>query len=179
MPGGMVSLLALHAITCSPCVAIRIAAVTKNLPNTYKIHRNQAITYASAPIIPLMLSTDSKIWASYNDEIQSTLLSQQGDVSSTRCFRSMPGSKKWSGSLPMSMEFFIRCMDCLVRVAGCCHSIGLRLAVICARWGSRNGGSTRRSPSADGSSSTAKPGPCVAISKSTPFGSRTYRLRNQ
>ena len=31
----------------------------------------------------------------------------------------------------------------------------------------------RFSPSVDGSSSTANPGPSVAISKSTPFGSRT------
>ena len=52
------------------------------------------------------------------------------------------------------------------------QSIGLRLAMICARWDSRNGGSTTFSPSVAASSSTPKPGPSVAISNSTPLGSR-------
>jgi aryl-alcohol dehydrogenase-like predicted oxidoreductase/predicted kinase len=59
------------------------------------------------------------------------------------------------------------------------QSIGLRFARICCRCGSRNGGSTTFSPSVAESSSTANPGPSVAISNRTPFGSRTYRLRNQ
>ncbi len=40
------------------------------------------------------------------------------------------------------------------------------------RLGSRNGGSTRLSPSLSSGSSTAKPGPSVAISNRMPFGSR-------
>src|SRR5688572_18505022 len=59
------------------------------------------------------------------------------------------------------------------------QSMGFKFATICWRYGSRNGGSTTVSPSFPGSSSTAKPGPSVAISNRTPFGSRTYKLRNQ
>jgi hypothetical protein len=53
------------------------------------------------------------------------------------------------------------------------QSIGFSLATMLARRDSRNGGSTTFSPSVAASSSTAKPGPSVAISNSTPFGSRT------
>jgi hypothetical protein len=52
------------------------------------------------------------------------------------------------------------------------QSIGFSPATIASRCGSRKGGSTTFSPSVAGSSSTAKPGPSVAISNSTPFGSR-------
>ena len=52
------------------------------------------------------------------------------------------------------------------------QSIGSSAATIAARRGSRKGGSATWSPSVAGSSSTAKPGPSVAISNSTPFGSR-------
>ena len=47
-----------------------------------------------------------------------------------------------------------------------------RLAIICSRRGSRNGGKTNCSPSVDISSSIPNPGPSVAISNRTPFGSR-------
>jgi hypothetical protein len=60
-----------------------------------------------------------------------------------------------------------------------CQSIGLRLATIAARCGSRNGASTTFSPSVATSSSTPNPGPSEAISNRMPFGSRKYRLRNQ
>jgi hypothetical protein len=52
------------------------------------------------------------------------------------------------------------------------QSSGVRFATISARRGSRNGGSTTVSPSVASSSSTANPGPSVAISNRTPFGSR-------
>ena len=52
-------------------------------------------------------------------------------------------------------------------------------ASICLRCGSRNGGSTSVSPSFSSGSSTAKPGPSVAISNRMPFGSRKYSERNQ
>ncbi len=57
------------------------------------------------------------------------------------------------------------------------YSMGFSFATIAARCGSRKGGSTTFSPSVAGSSSTAKPGPSVAISNRIPFGSRKYRLR--
>src|SRR5690606_40318954 len=47
-----------------------------------------------------------------------------------------------------------------------------RAASTSARWGSIRGGRLRRVPRESGSSSTAKPGPSVAISNSTPPGSR-------
>jgi AraC-like DNA-binding protein len=50
--------------------------------------------------------------------------------------------------------------------------IGLSAARIAARRGSRNGGSATCSPSVAGSSSTANPGPSVAISNRMPLGSR-------
>jgi hypothetical protein len=53
------------------------------------------------------------------------------------------------------------------------QSIGFRFRTIASRRDSRNGGSTTFCPSVSASSSTAKPGPSVAISNSTPFGSRT------
>lgn len=59
------------------------------------------------------------------------------------------------------------------------QSIGLRLATIAARCGSRKGANTIFSPSVAGSSSTAKPGPSEAISNRMPFGSWKYTLRNQ
>src|SRR5688500_12811931 len=65
------------------------------------------------------------------------------------------------------------------RLHGKSQSMGLRLATISVRCGSRNGGSTIFSPRVSASSSTPNPGPSVAISNSTPFGSRKYRLRNQ
>ncbi len=51
-------------------------------------------------------------------------------------------------------------------------SSGLSPASIAARWGSRKGGSASRSPRCSLSSSVAKPGPSVAISKRTRPGSR-------
>ena len=57
--------------------------------------------------------------------------------------------------------------------------MGLRAATICWRRGSRNGGSTTFSPSVAASSSTAKPGPSLAIYNRRPLGSRKNRLRNQ
>ena len=54
---------------------------------------------------------------------------------------------------------------------------GRRLASICWRFPSRKGGNDSFSPSISNGSSTAKPGPCVAISNRMPFGSRKYRLR--
>src|SRR5947209_8945559 len=50
--------------------------------------------------------------------------------------------------------------------------IGLRWASIAWRSASRKGGSASRSPRVAASSSTAKPGPSVAISNKTPPGSR-------
>src|SRR5690606_2296842 len=47
-------------------------------------------------------------------------------------------------------------------------------ASMAARCGSSHGGSTSDSPRCAGSSSTAKPGPSVASSNSTPPGSRKY-----
>ncbi len=52
------------------------------------------------------------------------------------------------------------------------QSSGLSPATIFSRCGSRKGGSTTFSPSVAASSSTAKPGPSVAISNRIPFGSR-------
>jgi hypothetical protein len=49
---------------------------------------------------------------------------------------------------------------------------GLRPASIEARFGSRNGGKARLSPSVSSGSSAVKPGPSVAISNRMPFGSR-------
>jgi hypothetical protein len=57
------------------------------------------------------------------------------------------------------------------------YTIGFKPASICARRGSRNGGSASFSPSVSKGSSVAKPGPSVAISNRMPFGSRKYRLR--
>ena len=54
----------------------------------------------------------------------------------------------------------------------CTGRMGRRPASMPARWGSRNGGRARLSPRWSASSSVAKPGPSVAISKSTPPGSR-------
>jgi hypothetical protein len=52
------------------------------------------------------------------------------------------------------------------------YPIGFRPARMRSRWGSRKGGSTTDSPRVAASSSTAKPGPSVAISKRMPLGSR-------
>ena len=49
---------------------------------------------------------------------------------------------------------------------------GGRLAAICSRLGSSHGGSLRCRPSSSSGSSTSKPGESVAISNSTPPGSR-------
>jgi len=51
-------------------------------------------------------------------------------------------------------------------------SSGVSAASIRSRWGSKRGGSTSFSPRCAGSSSVANPGPMVAISNSTPLGSR-------
>src|SRR5262249_8097707 len=61
--------------------------------------------------------------------------------------------------------------------AGSCS--GGNASSIAARLGSSHGGRTSVSPRCDGSSSTANPGPWVAISKSTPPGSRKYTDLNQ
>src|SRR6267142_2826455 len=63
------------------------------------------------------------------------------------------------------------------RYALIAHPIGFSPASICARRGSRNGGSASFSPSVSKGSSVAKPGPSVAISYRMPLGSRKYRLR--
>ena len=62
--------------------------------------------------------------------------------------------------------------DRLVFVRMRIQSMAFRLATICRRCDSRKGGSTTVSPSVASSSSTPKPGPSLAISNSTPFGSR-------
>ena len=51
-------------------------------------------------------------------------------------------------------------------------SSGVTVASIFSRIGSNFGGSTSFSPRCSGSSSASKPGPSVAISNSTPLGSR-------
>ena len=58
------------------------------------------------------------------------------------------------------------------RVSGGGLQSGFRPASISARRPSRKGGSARRSPSVSSGSSAVKPGPSVAISNSTPLGSR-------
>ena len=63
------------------------------------------------------------------------------------------------------------------RYALIAHPIGFSPASICARRGSRNGGSASFSPSVSIGSTVAKPGPSVAISNRMPLGSRKYRLR--
>jgi hypothetical protein len=57
------------------------------------------------------------------------------------------------------------------------YTIGFKFSTICSLRCSRNGGSTIDSPRVSGSSSTANPGPSVAISNKIPFGSLKYRLR--
>ena len=55
---------------------------------------------------------------------------------------------------------------------GAIYFSGLRPASIEARFGSRNGGKARLSPSVSNGSSAVNPGPSVAISNRMPFGSR-------
>jgi hypothetical protein len=59
-----------------------------------------------------------------------------------------------------------------VRAQGRGLGSGVRTGSSCARRCSKAGGRTSASPRCSGSSSTAKPGPFVAISKRTPLGSR-------
>jgi hypothetical protein len=62
--------------------------------------------------------------------------------------------------------------SCYARAVRSTGVIGRRLASIDERCASKKGGSESRSPRVATSSSTAKPGPSVAISNNTPPGSR-------
>jgi hypothetical protein len=62
--------------------------------------------------------------------------------------------------------------DQAVRAQGRGSGIGVRIGSTCSRRCSNAGGRISASPRCSASSSTPKPGPSVAISKSTPLGSR-------